>query len=269
MSKRLTYVEQASPLHRAHPLTKVAWLLLFCAVTFRLEHPLVQVGLLTLMFLGYGVARFTPSFAGKRLRTLALFALFIFAAQVVFTRSGRPLLHLPVVGLTITDCGLIAGANMALRFFNVIAASTLFVVTTEPMRLASALMQAGVPYRYGFTLVTALRFVPLLGTEAEAVRAAQLARGVALDRPSILGVWELIRYTLVPLTVSSLSRVEGLTIAMEGRAFGLYSKRTYRQPLPFCWRDALGALLAAVIAALLLIVVPRYLPLTHYLEFGG
>jgi len=57
-----------------------------------------------------------------------------------------------------------------LRFLNIIGASYLFVATTDPNRLAYALMQAGLPYRYGFMLITALRFIPLFQLELAQVR---------------------------------------------------------------------------------------------------
>ncbi|MGI6708007.1 MAG: hypothetical protein ACOX33_02585 [Dethiobacteria bacterium] len=41
------------------------------------------------------------------------------------------------------------GLLLVFRFLNIIGSSYLFVATTDPNRLAYALMQAGLPYRYG------------------------------------------------------------------------------------------------------------------------
>ncbi len=66
---------------------------------------------------------------------------------------------------------------MSLRFLNVVLASHLFVSVTSSEDFAYALMQAGLPYRYGFALLAAMRFVPYFKTQANTVLQAQMARG--------------------------------------------------------------------------------------------
>lgn len=114
-----------------------------------------------------------------------------------------------------------------LRFVNIIASSYLFVATTDPNRLAYSLMQAGMPYRFGFMLITALRFIPVFQLELEQVKNAQMAKGIEMEGLSPRKLLRAVRYLLVPLVVSALSRVDSLTISMESRAFGLYPTRSY------------------------------------------
>ncbi len=71
------------------------------------------------------------------------------------------------------------GSHVGARFLDVVLLSYLFVLTTEPNLLAYGLMQVGLPYRFGFALVTALRLVPVFEKEGETVYRAQLARGIA------------------------------------------------------------------------------------------
>ena len=114
-----------------------------------------------------------------------------------------------------------------LRFLNIIGSSYLFVATTDPNRLAYALMQAGLPYRFGFMLITALRFIPVFRLELAQVKNAQMAKGIDLEGLSPGKLFRAVRYLFVPLVISTLSRVDALTISMESRAFGLYPERTY------------------------------------------
>lgn len=114
-----------------------------------------------------------------------------------------------------------------LRFVNIIGSSYLFVATTDPNRLAYALMQAGLPYRFGFMLITALRFIPVFHLELEQVKNAQMAKGIELEGLAPRKLLRAVRYLLVPLVISALSKVDFLTISMESRAFGLYPARTY------------------------------------------
>jgi energy-coupling factor transport system permease protein len=121
------------------------------------------------------------------------------------------------------------------------------VLTTEPNDLALALMRAGLPYRYGFTLITALRLVPTFEQEGQIVYNAQLARGVRYDIKSPRRFMTLVRQFLLPLLVSALGKVDSLSVSMEGRCFGKYRTRTFLRELHATWRDglALGLLVLA------------------------
>ena len=159
----------------------------------------------------------------KSLRFAFVFASLLFVAQVVAIREGAVLFH---IGIAITSSGVISGANMALRFLVVLSASFLFVLTTDPDALASSLIRWGIPYRYGFTLILALRFVPFFRNELKIVREAQRLRGVQTSVRSIRGIRQAIRYTFVPVLVSGLIRVDTIAMSMKGRAFGLHRHRT-------------------------------------------
>ena len=126
---------------------------------------------------------------------------------------------------------------------NTIGSSYLFIATTDPNLLAVALMQAGLPYRQGFMLITALRFVPLFQYELIQIRRAQMAKGIDLEglRPRQLAA--AVRHLLIPLVLSALGKVDSLAISMEGRAFGLHPQRTYRVQCPVSTADWLTLLL--------------------------
>jgi energy-coupling factor transport system permease protein len=137
------------------------------------------------------------------------------------------------------------------RFLSVVLLSYLFVLTTEPNELAYGLMRAGLPYRYGFALVTALRLVPVFEEEGQTVYRAQLARGVEYDVRSPRRVVVLARQFFLPLLVSALGKVDALAVSMEGRCFGRYPSRTFLREVRATWRDgiALGLLAGAAAAA--------------------
>ncbi|MBN1967365.1 MAG: energy-coupling factor transporter transmembrane protein EcfT [Anaerolineae bacterium] len=224
MKPRLTYQPGHSALHRLHPLVKLAWLLYVTVLVFAAADTRLVLGALVVVGLLFPLA-------GLRLgevRGLRLFlstALMLAALQIVFVHAGEPLLALGP--LTVSSGGVEAGAYVAARFLSVVLLSALFVATTAPNDLAYALMQAGLPYRYGFALVTALRLVPVFEREALLVYRAQLARGVAYDRRSLRRVLTLARQFLLPMLVSALGKVETLAVSMEGRCFGKYPTRTY------------------------------------------
>jgi len=156
----------------------------------------------------------------------------------------------------VTAGGVEAGVYVAARFLSVVFLSYLFVLTTAPNDLAYALMQAGLPYRYGFALVTALRLAPIFEQEGQIVYRAQLARGVQYDarslRRSPRHLLTLARQFFLPLLVSALGKVDGMAVSMEGRCFGKYPTRTFRREVHLARQDVI-ALLILLIAAILLL----------------
>lgn len=119
------------------------------------------------------------------------------------------------------------GLDIVVRFLLIVFSSMLFVSVTDPTLLAYSLVGIGIPYRYAFSLVIALRFLPLFDSENNIVRMAQQSRGISLEVGSVHKILRSVRYTFFPLLVSALSRVDSLSLSMTGRGFGYSDKRTY------------------------------------------
>jgi energy-coupling factor transport system permease protein len=253
MKARITYQPGDSFLHRLHPLVKAAWLMMGTVLVFVVESPWLVLGAVALLLLGFHLA-------GARLgqirgtRLFATTALLLGLLQVLFVQEGRTLLQ--VGPLSITMGGLEAAAYVAGRFLAVILLSYLFVLTTEPNELAYALMRAGLPYRYGFALITALRLVPTFEQEGQIVYNAQLARGVAYDVRSPRRFVTLARQFFLPLLVSALGKVDSLSVSMEGRCFGKYPQRTFLREVQMREMDgwALAGLVWVGVATVVILV---------------
>jgi energy-coupling factor transport system permease protein len=189
-----------------------------------------------------------------RSKFLLSFAVLLFIVQVIFNAGGAIYFTIPLAlfDINVTEHGVIVGIVLALRFACIILASAIFVYTTDPGELAYALIGAGIPYRYGFMLVTAIRFIPVFEAEAGTVRCAQQARGLDIDGKGLRALINSARYTLMPLVVSALSKVDVLVISMEGRAFGVKPTRTSLRNSRFTGMDVVVILLAAIVFAFLL-----------------
>ncbi|MBN1138103.1 MAG: energy-coupling factor transporter transmembrane protein EcfT [Anaerolineae bacterium] len=249
-AQRITYQPGHSILHRLHPLVKIGWLLFGTVLVFVVRSPWVVLAAVALLLLAFPLARLRL----RQVRGTRLFittALLLGLLQILFVHEGEILVR--VGQLAITAGGLRAAAYVAGRFLSVILLSYLFVLTTEPNDLAYALMRAGVPYRYGFALITALRLVPVFEQEGQTVYHAQLARGVEYDVRSPRRFVTLARQFFLPLLVSALGKVDALAVSMEGRCFGKYPTRTFVREVHATRLDglAVGLLLAAALAAAL------------------
>lgn len=240
----LTYVDNHSRLDRIHPLVKLVLLFSFSVTVFAIFSIPGQGFLFGLLLVSYALAGLGGTFFLRKLRFIFVFGFFIFLVQALAVKEGVLLWHLSwgPVYLSLWSQGLQGGLKMMMRFINIVGSSYLFVATTDPNKLAYALMQVGLPYRFGFALITALRFIPVFHLELEQVRNAQMAKGIELEGLSPRNLLRAVRYLFVPLVISALSRVDNLTISMEGRAFGLYPVRTYMSSQALSTKDKLAIL---------------------------
>jgi energy-coupling factor transport system permease protein len=220
-------------LHRLHPGTKVAWLIWATVAVFLFDSPVLPLAvaacaLMLLWFCGH------PPWRVTGLRLWLPLGLAIFVTQIIVERGGSALIG------SITSDGLTAGCRSVGRLLAVVLTSTLFVTTTEPVMLAQGLVNCGLPYRWGFALVTALRLAPAFKIEAHHVYQAQLVRGVAYDAVGPRRWWLLLHHLCLPLLVSALRTAHALALSMEGRAFGLHPSRTTIRRVSWELRDAIA-----------------------------
>jgi len=216
----LTYHAGSTPLHKLHPAVKLAWLLWITIAVFITGSVLLPVSaaaaaILTLWSIGLPPRRLPAA------RLWASICVLIMIVHAFIVRDGTPVLG------PVTTGGLLSGLRAIGRLLAVLLWSMAFVVTTEPSLLAHALMKIGLPYRWGFALTTALRLAPVFRLEAHQVYLAQLVRGVAYDRGGWSRYWLMLRRMCLPLLVSAMRTAQSLSLSMEGRAFGLHTKRTY------------------------------------------
>lgn len=146
----------------------------------------------------------------------------------------------PMVGtvfaISFLAFGFEAATDLSIRLVNLFAASALFFQTLAPEELAGVLRSLKVPYPLIFILMTALRYVPLLGRTLRNIYDAQTARGIDVrlrltNAPRLLAL-------LVPLLVQAFMLAENLAMAMESRGFSREAKSGPRVG-PISFRDVL------------------------------
>jgi energy-coupling factor transport system permease protein len=256
---RLGYLPRQSFIHRLNPLTKLAILICVAILTVTLISVLASLIILAFLLLAYVSARVNPLHMSRRLRYILTFALIIAIVQLLFTAQGTILFYLvpsfsPFFGpyFPITTIGVANAIILALRLINIVLASGLFVAPTDPTLFAVALTRIHFPYRYSFLLVLTLRLVPLFDQELSIVHNAQRVRGIRLEHGVIRGFLKRLRYTFIPLIVSALSRVDTLTLAMDGRGFGYAKTRTYLRQSAFTHLDLVVTVTGLLLTCFLL-----------------
>ncbi len=252
--------------HSSNPLAN-----LFCLLAIlisNLIYPSLVLSALILCFilLAVEILRVNLTFSSRRIRFLLLFSVILLLVQVLITPNGIVLIYLfPRIGdlgpaFPVTTFGLEKGLSLALRFLLLVTSSMFFVAITDPTLLAHSLSSFGIPYRYNFALVIALRFIPLFDIENEVVRMAQKSRGISIEVGGLSKLQRSLRYTFFPLIVSALQRAETLALSMEGRAFGYGRKRSYLRKTQWRFSDTSVIMLSIVLLTISVLFQLQLLP---------
>jgi len=94
-----------------------------------------------------------------------------------------------------------------------------------------ALVKMGLRFDFGLALAIALRFIPTFSYTIEAVKDAQRARGMELEKGSLLRRSKNYVAVLLPAIVSALRTADTLSLALQSRAYGARRDRTYMREL--------------------------------------
>jgi energy-coupling factor transport system permease protein len=220
----LRYLERDSVVHRADSLSKLFWVLAVALAMFQFRQPLSGALMLTsLLLLALLLARVPP---GVLLRSAPL--IFGVASLLgmfhLFVTPGPPVYQLGPAG--ISEAGLRNGAGFFFRLSVVVLASFMLIWTTDIRDLMVGLVRLGLPYRFAFAIFMALRFLPMVQQEVDAVRAAHAIRGRA-SRSRLRHRFRLWQRYLFTVIINGLRKAENTAIAIESRGFGAYPDRSY------------------------------------------
>ena len=186
--------------------------------------------------------------AAGMLKGLLKLSVFLFVLQLLFVRTGAPLLSLPP--LLVTDRGVMIGLRLVLRLIGATMPLALLLSVTQMSDLSGVLVQRlHVPYKYAFTLTTAIRFIPVFADSLSGIMEAQTARGVAFDTKNPFKKLGLILPLCMPLLISSVGRIHDTAAAAEMRGFTLRTRESQSRRYTFKSGDLFAALIAAALVA--------------------
>ncbi len=216
----LDYSAGNSFIHRLDPLTKLLLSVGLCAGCFISSSFTVLLGILFIDI----IIGFAGGIAGrtfKMLFGLIKISVILFIVQLIFIRSGNVLLSLPL-GMTITDNALIQGGLLVLRLISATLPLALLLSLTKISDLSNVLCKKlFIPYKYAFTLTTAIKFIPVFAEEMSAIIESQTARGVDFSTKNPFKKIGLILPLCIPLLVSSVKKIDSSSVAAQMRGFHL------------------------------------------------
>lgn len=227
----LQYYQGQGFINSLHPITKFLGLVVISFVLFFISDSILfhilffVLGIILLKVSGYSLFRIQGG------RLIVLTTIFIALIQLIFVKDGETIFSFGQIH--INDQALFQAVTVSLRFIAIIIFSYLFVLSTEPTSFVLALVQLGLSYRFGFSIITAIRMIPIVKSEIIRISFAQITRGVSYKFFPIKEFLQSIMQFLKVVIISMIKRVNSLVISMEGRSFGLYKSRTFIKEISY------------------------------------
>jgi energy-coupling factor transport system permease protein len=242
------YTRQDSVIHRLDPRAKLFMSVVLAVVS------LLFLSIIPLLFI---ICCLIPIIAAAKslrrwsrsMKSISVLLIFIIVFNTLLSTHTNPFSH---------------SVALTLRLIALMTSFSVFFLTVHPDELSQALIQMRVRFEFAFAMSMAMRYVPTLGQEAYAIMDAQKARGVELDKGSLLKRIRNIVPIIVPLIIVSIRRALSIAESMESRGFGANEKRTYMNVLRFKKSDWIVVLIS-LITLVFVVYVRLFATLTSWL----
>lgn len=245
MSRLLTYDPKDTWIHRLSGITKLIFFLAWSIVSMITYDTRVLLFMLVSSLIIFRVSKIE----WKQISTvfkfilfflcLNLLAIFIFSPYegVKIYETRTDLLHI-AGNYTITTEQLFYELNIMIKYFTVIPAVLMFILTTNPSEFAASMNKIGVSYKISYSIAIALRYVPDVQADFTKIKHAQEARGIEMSSKSgLIDRIKNVSAILFPLIFTSMDRIDVVSNAMELRGFGKNKKRTWYSGKKLTARD--------------------------------
>lgn len=258
----LNYLPRKSVVHELTGTTKLAFFLLFTFASMVTYDTRVLVGLMVVSFAAFRLSRIRI----REVRFMLVFMLVFLLLNNFFIFLFNPDQGTEIYGTRhvllqlfwrydITAEQLFYMLNISLKYFVALPVAILFISATNPSEFAASLNKIGVSYRVGYSVSIALRYIPDIQRDYHSISQAQQARGVELGKKEkLINRLKNSVNILFPLIMSSLSRIDIISNAMELRGFGKGKRRTWYVQRSFKRNDWLAIGLGALLLCLSLMI---------------
>ena len=262
MAKILSYEEKDTWIHRLSGVTKLIFFLLWCLTSMLTYDTRVLAVMLALALIIFKASRTQWKQVGAVFKLVLVFLVFNVVAIYLFSPDqgteiyGTRTVLFHIAGrYDITKEQLFYELNVVLKYFTVIPAVFMFLVTTNPSEFAASLSRIGVSYNVGYAISIALRYIPDVQGEFTKIRHAQEARGIEMSgKASLLSRIRNTATIIFPLIFSSMDRIDVVSNAMELRGFGKHRKRTWYMEKKLRRGDYLAIIFTVIFSAAALAV---------------
>lgn len=263
MSRVLSYEEKETWIHQLSGVTKLVFFLLW-SITSMLSY---DTRVLAVMLIFSLIIFAMSKTEWRQVGTVFKFILFFLCINLIAIFFFSPDQGSKIYGTQtviahwfghydVTKEQLFYEANVMLKYFTVIPAVFMFIVTTNPSEFAASMNKVGIHYNIGYSIAIALRYIPDVQDDFAKIKHAQEARGIEMEKNKE-GLFKRIKSMasiIFPLVFSSMDRIDTVSNAMELRGFGKHKKRTWYSGKPLKRNDYLTLTFTIVFCAVALFI---------------
>lgn len=258
-------------IHKADPRTKFIfflWISIWAYIFY--DYVLTLIFLIGILFLATVGKIFKRILLSVAVIVLPWMALGTPILSALFPWNSTLMYKLEIFGWQIPLYyeGFAWGLTWPLRIGVCITSALLFYLTTNPAELIALLFKLKLPFRFIYAFAAAIQLIPLLVDEAGTIYQAQLSRGLRTDVGIVKRIWNFL-ILIIPLTLSSLNKVQIRAIALESRGFSAPVIKTCPYDIRFKNIDYAfftGIIICTLIMAYVYIVY-GYSPIVHLKQY--
>ncbi len=262
MAEMLAYIERPSMIHRLSGATKLILFMMWSTAAMLTYDTRVLLFLFISSLVIFKASKI--KFADIRFVLLFILAflllnniaIYLFSPQEGVKIYGTSHVLFEIIGrYNVTMEQVFYQFNITLKYFSVIPAAILFIVTTHPSEFAASLNKIGVHYKIAYSVSLALRYIPDVQRDFRTISQAQQARGIDLsNKEKAHRRIKNASAILFPLVLSSLDRIDTISNAMELRAFGKKKKRTWYRAHAFAKQDYVALIIGFIVLVASLVI---------------
>ena len=262
MAKILSYEEKDTWIHELSGVTKLIFFLLWCLTSMLTYDTRVLAAMLILALIIFKISQTEWKQVGAVFKLVMVFLVFNVLAIYLFSPDqgtavyGTKTVLFHIAGrYDVTIEQLFYELNVVIKYFTVIPAVFMFLVTTNPSEFAASLNRIGISYNIGYAVAIALRYIPDVQDDFSKIRNAQEARGIEMTgKASFFICIKNTAAIIFPLIFTSMDRIDVVSNAMELRGFGKHKKRTWYSGKKLERADYVTLAVTALLSALFLFI---------------
>ncbi len=247
MSKILSYEKKDTWIHKLSGVTKLVFFLLWCVVSMVSYDTRILIVMILFSLCIFKMSKTQWKQVGAVFKMVMLFLILnVIAVFLISPYQGTEIYGtrtelFPIAGpYVMTAEQLFYECNMILKYFTIIPAAFMFLVTTDPSEFAASLNRIGIHYNIGYAVALALRYIPDVQGDFTKIKHAQEARGIEMSsKASLINRIKKTSMIIFPLIFSSMDRIDIVSNAMELRGYGKHKKRTWYHARPLRRADFL------------------------------
>ncbi|MFX0057873.1 MAG: energy-coupling factor transporter transmembrane component T family protein [Candidatus Hodarchaeota archaeon] len=232
--KRYTfaYFPGTSLMHKLNPISKLTFLIFLTISLFLIDSIIFLALVLSFILLLALISNISLKNLIRKLRFITTILIFSVILNIFFNAIPN---ENEIVLFYLFNFSFLPIRRLALyfalrAFFIVLTLYTSAIIysnTTNMKDFVYSLIRLKIPYKYCFSFMVGVKYIPTIEEEARTIALAQRARGFGLENANtIKKAYRLIFERLVTTLVSVLRKGHTSSISMENRCFGISKERT-------------------------------------------